>query len=272
MNTKGFLSENMPTILSITASAGVVGTGFAAMELGKELEKRTKQERKKKPLIFKACCTAGSALLTIGCILVSNKISKDRLELTKKELAETTAALGGVVKLLHDYRKHEEPERDKEIMDDLALKGCYKSPDEATEYEYDYNGNVLHFWKDQHIKDLSKGKYTCFKASEADVLAASNYVINTFCSDGVASYGMFYECLRERGVDIPEFPGEHDIIWEATNERWDYYGRGGLDFNYSVETDENGKEMNLIFFDDDDEMIKSFNSKLDSWRGSLARE
>lgn len=270
MNIKEFLSENMPTILAVTASAGVIGTGYAAVELGREIERSKEQgSRNKKSLIKKAAITIGAGALTIGGILFSNKLSNDKLKVTKEQLAGTTAALGTVTKLFHEYRKHEDPEKDKEIMGDIAVKGCYESPEEVSEYEYDLNGNKLQLWTDPYISLLSDGEYTMYKASEADILAASNYVINTFCNDGIADFGMFYECLRERGVDIPEFKGEHGIIWEATSERWDYYGRGGLDFSYFTKTIANGSEVNVVCFDDDDEAIFTLDSKLEMWAESL---
>lgn len=268
MNIKEFLSENMPTILAVTASAGVVGTGYAAVELGREIE-RQKEKENKKSLIKKAVIAGGSGLLTMVGILLSNKLNNDKLKVTKEQLAGTTAALGTVTKLFHEYRKHEDPEKDKEIMGDIAVKGCYESPKEVSEYEYDLNGNKLQLWTDPYISLLSDGEYTMYKASEADILAASNYVINTFCNDGIADFGMFYECLRERGVDIPEFKGEHGIIWEATSERWDYYGRGGLDFSYFTKTIANGSEVNVVCFDDDDEAIFTLDSKLEMWAESL---
>ena len=268
MNVKEFLSENMPTILAVTASAGVIGTGYAAVELGREIE-RQKEKENKKSLIKKAAITIGAGALTIGGILFSNKLSNDKLKVTKEQLATTTAALGTVTKLFHEYRKHEDPEKDKEIMGDIAVKGCYESPEEVSEYEYDLNGNRLQLWTDPYISLLSDGEYTLYKASEADVLAASNYVINRFCNDGIASFGMFYDCLRERGVDIPEFKGADGIIWEDTNERWDYYGRGGLDFSYFTKTIANGSEVNVVSFDDDDESILKFDSKLEMWVESL---
>lgn len=268
MNVKDFLSENMPTILAVTASAGVVGTGYAAVELGREIE-RQKENKDKKPLIKKAAITGGSGLLTIAGILFSNKLSNDKLKVTKEQLAGTTAALGTVTKLFHEYRKHEDPEKDKEIMGDIAVKGCYESPEEVSEYDYDLNGNKLQLWTDPYISLLSDGRYTMYKASEADILAGSNYVINHFCNDGIVDLGMFYECLRERGVDIPEFKGEHGIIWEATCERWDYYGRGGLDFSYFTKTIGNGSEVNVVCFDDDDESILTLDSKLEMWAESL---
>ena len=271
MSVKDFMSENGPTILSVASCAGVIGTGFAAMELGRELEKKKHDGSSKKRLIFKTCCTVGSGLLTIGGILLSNKFSKDKLEMTRKELAETTAALSGVVKLFHDYRKRIDPEKDKEIMEEFALKECHDSENVELKYEYDYCGNVLQIWKDQYICKLSKGRYTCYVASEADILAASNYVINKFCNEGIADFGMFYDCLRLRGVDIPEFPGEHDITWEQTNERWDYYGRGGLDFSYTRELTKEEKPTNYLYFDDDDDEIRNFDSKLSNWADSIAR-
>jgi len=270
MNVKEFLSENMPTILSITASAGVVGTGYAAVEFGREIE-RQKETKNKKSLVKKGLITAGSGLLTITGILLSNKLSNDKLKMTKEQLATTTAALGTVTKLFHKYRKHVDPEKDKEIMSDIAVENCSKSSMDISDCEYDLCGNKLQIWTDPYISLLSDGKITCYKASEADVMCAANYVINHFCNNGIACFGMFYESLRARGVDIPELKGAYGITWEYTDERWNYYGRGGLNFEYSVKPLPDGTEINVVLFDDDDDEILAFDSKLEMWAESLTK-
>ena len=260
MSIKDFMSDNLPTFLSIGACAGVIGTGYLAMETGREIERKSEKKSILKKAVPTVLCGVGTIVLT----LTADKLNRDKIALTKKELAEATAALGAVTKIFREYRKHVDPEEDKQIMNDIALKGVrenvkYEKPEEA---EYDENGNVIQRWTDPWIKYLSDGKYTYYKASEADVLAASNYLINHYCSDCEAYLGQFYDSLRKRGVDIPKFKGENGITWEMTSERLDYYGRGGLDFSYSDDYTIDGIQVNIIFFDDDDEVIREFDRKL----------
>lgn len=270
MSFKDFLSENLPTIVSISACAGVIGTGYLALETGREMERmKNEDKKKKKSFILKAGATIGTGVLTVAGIILADKLNKDKIAFTKKELAETTAALGAVTKVFNEYRKREEPERDKEIMNDIALKNCDQT-EEISEYEYDLNGNVLQLWTDPYINALSGGQYTCYKASEADILAAAIYVVNTFCDEGYTTLGQFYKCLRDRGIDLPEFKGEHGVSFEANDERFDYYGRGGLDFNYTLSSLENGTPVNILFFDDSDEEIAMFNEKLERFAESLS--
>ena len=76
--------------------------------------------------------------------------------------------------------------------------------------------------------------------------------------------------MRKRGVKLPFFKGENGITWEETYERYDYYGRNGLDFDYSTVETRNGLEVNIIQWDDDDDTMKANENRFLNWVDEIA--
>ena len=202
---KQTISKNLPTIMSAAAGIGVGLSGYFSVRLGAQIE-REKENLKSEDseirkgakwrIAFKSIPVVGFTALTEFCIFKSNDISK-------KRLAKTTALLGATMKLFDDYRKKETPERDKEIMKEIALENAKEGISEEKPKE-----NVKR-WTDEFISKLSNGKVTYFEATEADVLSAAMYTKDTYYNHFGVGLDTFYSTLRDYcGVDIPEFKGE----------------------------------------------------------------
>lgn len=270
MSVKKSLSDNAPTILSAAAGIGVGVTGFLGVTLGMQIEsdkenlKSDDQNAKKKAWwrVAKKAILSGIALAaTEFCIFKSNGISKERI-------AGAATAAGVFAKMLKDYRSNVPEEQDKEIMQKMQMDGVEEDIKEK-DLKLDPG---QHYWTDEYIKYLSDGKISYYRATEADIAFAALFSVNTYCNGGYVTLGVFYDALRKRGVtDLPErMIGENDITWEATCERFDFFGRNGLDFDYAKDYLEDGKiEVCHIFFDADDEEINKANEELLHWADGL---
>lgn len=262
MNIKNFVSKHGATILSGTACVGVGATGFFSAKLGMciEAEKenlksedRDIKNKSIKRIILKALPSVGTVLITIVCIIMSRYMSK-------KELAELAAAMAVQVKLFKEYRAHEDPERDKQIMEDIAIENV---DTEKISEEDHQNGEE--YWTDDYIKKLSKGKIDGYWAYEADILRAAMYMKDTYYNYFSTDIGVFYSVLRDDcGVDIPKFIGESQIVWEQSSERGDYQGNMALDFNWSSR-EVNGKKINSLYWSETEHEIAQANDSLTKW-------
>lgn len=262
------IKENLPTILSVTSCAGVIGTGYAALELGKELERNKKAEiRNKKSLRVKTGLTVGAGVLTIAGILLSNKFNKDRIEDAKREAAETAVALGALTKVFRDYRAKVDPEENKRIMSEIAVENTNLPTVEKDGFVIKPNPESdLKIWTDPFISALTDGEYTYYFATEADILKAAIHLKDVFHEGCTAYLGRdFYEKLREAGVDIPKIPGENEIYWEVDDEWFDYYGSYYFDFDWYIYENKDGNEVNSLIFSDTNEIMCENNKKIDAW-------
>ena len=260
MGMENFLTKHAGTLLSIGAGMGVLATGLISCELGRTIEReqtnlKSDDKEAQKSAKVRIGLKAGAAIGTIGVALYC--IAKGR-ELSKKEIAALGTALGTQTKLFNEYRKHETPERDREIMADISKES--KKKDTPSE------------WSDCYLEELSDGKVKSYTATEADILAAVCYTMGKFHQDAYVTLGTFYDALRERGIDIPKLPGENGISWEVTDERIDYYGTVNFGFWYGRDYLDDDSEVTRIMFDDDDEMIHEANKKLEMWVESIARK
>lgn len=261
------ISKHLPTIFSAAAGVGVGVTGYFSTKLGMQIEAEKMNLKSEDPNIrkgakfriaFKAIPAGISGLVTVGFIAGAN------IE-NKKQLAEASAVAATFSGLLKKYRSFETPERDKEIMQEIMTEGVEEEiKNDKSEFDPE-----IERWTDPYIRELSDGKVLWYRATEADILAAACYTINTYHNTGEVSLGVFYDCLRSRGVEIEKYVGENGIVWTGSPERWDYYGRDGWDIDYATRTYEDGQEINTIFLDDDDDMIFEDDRKLDMWAQSL---
>ena len=261
------VKENLPTILSVASCAGVVGTGYAALELGKELERRKKEERNKKTFWVKTGITIGAGVLTIAGILASNKLNKDRIEDAKREAAEAAVALGALTKLFRDYRAKVDPEENKKILSEIAVENADIPTIEKDGFRIVSNPESdLQIWTDPFISMLTDGEFTYYFATEADILWAALQMKDAFHGGCTVCLGLhFYDKLRERGVTIPEIKGENGIYWEYDDDWFDYYGDVYFEFDWYSYENKAGDEVNSIIFSDTNEVIHKNLKELENW-------
>ncbi len=257
-----FLKRNGPTILCITASAGVVIsnylTGKAVLEADKILS-RPHDENTKKEVIKTYIPPVIASTATIACIIGAHLANK-------KIQAGLIAAYGAVNSVFEAYRMKNDAERDKQIMTEIAVERI-KADDIPQTIE-----EGCQLWTDPYIAELSHGTITSYEAAESDILWAAMYMKDTFYMEGDVSIRTFYNILRQRGVDIPYMEGENDIYWEIDDDWYDWYGDFRFEFDWSVAHNEFGAEVNTIIFSLTNEEMKEQDENIHWFVENLAKQ
>ena len=261
-----FVSKHGPAIASSIATVGVGATGYFSAKLGMQIESdkanlksedKNVRKRAKIRIGLRSIGVVVSAGASIYAIWKSKDLSdKQKAEAVAAALAEGAAAVKVYKEAFDKYRSHVDPEKDEEIMDQMIIEDL---PEEIDESE---KGTDEEFWTDDYIKSLSGKKADGYWATENDILRAAMYFKDYYYHHTYVTIDVFYNTLRDLGVDIPELEGEHFISWEMSAEREDYQGGCGIDFNWHVYENKNGQTVNTIWFSETDEEIRVDNEKL----------
>lgn len=242
-----FLKRNAPTILCVTASTGVIVsnylTGKAVLKADKILN-QPHDENTKKDLIKAYIPPVVTATLTIGCIVGAHLMNK-------KIQAGLIAAYSAMSSVFEAYRIKNGAERDRQIMTEIAVQRIRQEDIPETIEE------GFQLWTDPYIEELSHREVKSYTAKETDILRAALIMKDTFYINSDVSLRIFYDALRQCGVDIPYMEGEDDISWVIDDDWYNWYGDFRFEFDWSVAHNEFGAQMNTIIFSlTNDEMKK----------------
>lgn len=228
--------HSIPTILSVLASAGVVGTAVMAVLKTPEAMKRledAKKDRLTKTETFLVIApvylpAAGMAAGTITCIMGANVLNK-------KAQASLISAMALADRSYKEYRQKVinmiGEDGDKEIIAEIA-KDKLKNVD-LDEPLYDDEALFYESYSDQY-----------FTAKFKDVREAAYHINRNMA---IKSYVTFNEYLSFLPVKKKEIPGGKEIGWDIV-EGYDMYGYTWIDFRYDKTTLEDGMECWIISY------------------------
>ena len=224
--------RSVPTILSVIASLGVVGTAVMAVLETPEAEKRladAKKDRLTKTETFFVVApvylpAVGIGVGTIACIFGANAMNK-------KQQASLISALALADR---SYREHKNKviqllgeDAEKEIEEEIA-KDHLKGAEDVVLYDEEYL-----------FYDSYSQRY--FNAKPKDVREAEYHLNRNFAIRGYAPINEYYEFL---GID--KIDGGDDIGW--TPAAYDFYGYAFIDFDHKKCTMDDGLECYIISY------------------------
>ena len=236
MRFRAKIGKHIPTILSILASCGVVGTAVVAVLKTPEAMKRleeAKKDRLTKTETFMVVApvylpAVGIGVGTIGCILGANALNK-------RSQASLISAIALADRSFKEYRSKvinmRGEDADKEIIKEIA-KDHLKDV-ELEEPLYDDEALFYESYSEQYFTSKFKN------------VREAAYHINRNLA--IKSYVTFNEYLSFLDAKKKEIPGGNEIGWDIA-EGWDMYGYTWIDFRYDKTTLDDGMECWIISY------------------------
>lgn len=234
MNIVRTIKRNMPTILAIVASAGVVGTAVLSGKASIKASANVQKAKREKEVVTKIevvkiaapsyILTAVCGVTTIACIIGSNTLNR-------KQIASLIGAYALLKKSYDEYQNKvrelygdDDPVRNAIVQDRYTDSAVSDFKDDET----------LLFYDEYHEE--------FFHRKMIEVLDAEYQLNRKFVTDGEASLNDFFRLLG-----LPETE-EGDILGWSLEACCDFFAFTWIDFQHPLIKMEDGMECHILEF------------------------